>query len=60
MSNVGNRVVMATVLITGANRGIGLAMAKQYRERGDEGFIAARTPDPSLNAIAHRVFALDV
>jgi NAD(P)-dependent dehydrogenase (short-subunit alcohol dehydrogenase family) len=33
---------MATVLITGANRGIGLEMARQYSERGDSVIAACR------------------
>ncbi|MEM6707763.1 MAG: SDR family oxidoreductase [Pseudomonadota bacterium] len=36
---------MATVLITGANRGIGLQMAKQYAERGDTVIACCRAPD---------------
>lgn len=36
---------MATVLITGANRGIGLEMARQYAAAGDEVIAAVRKPD---------------
>lgn len=36
---------MATVLITGANRGIGLEMARQYAEAGDKVIACVRDPD---------------
>lgn len=36
---------MHNVLITGSNRGIGLALAKAYLERGDRVFAACRTPE---------------
>lgn len=39
---------MATVLITGANRGIGLEMAKQCRARGDHVIAAVRTASDEL------------
>jgi NAD(P)-dependent dehydrogenase (short-subunit alcohol dehydrogenase family) len=37
------------VFITGANRGIGLALTRQYLERGDTVFAAARTPDSATD-----------
>jgi NAD(P)-dependent dehydrogenase (short-subunit alcohol dehydrogenase family) len=45
---------MANVLITGANRGIGLQLAKQYSERGDHVLACCRNPDKAdaLNALA--------
>ena len=45
---------MSTVLITGANRGIGLEMARQYADNGWEVIGTARQPDTAdeLNAIA--------
>lgn len=45
---------MATVLITGANRGIGLELARQYAERGDTVRTCCRNPDAAgaLNALA--------
>lgn len=45
---------MATVLITGANRGIGLEMARQYAEAGDKVIACVRDPDSAteLNEIA--------
>lgn len=45
---------MATVLITGASRGLGYELAKQYAERGDRVYATCRNPDKSdkLNAAA--------
>lgn len=60
---------MQHVLITGANRGIGLALSRAYAERGDAlVFATARQPEAAheLNALAAqypdqvRVIALDV
>lgn len=39
---------MPTILITGANRGIGLALARSYRRDGWRVFAASRNPDASL------------
>lgn len=36
---------MSTILITGANRGIGLALTKIYAERGDKVFACCRDPE---------------
>ncbi|QTD55816.1 SDR family oxidoreductase [Parasphingorhabdus cellanae] len=46
---------MGTVLITGANRGIGLEMAKQYADNGWDVIGTAREPNKAeeLNAIAN-------
>ncbi|MCB9839094.1 MAG: SDR family oxidoreductase [Phycisphaeraceae bacterium] len=51
-----------TWLITGANRGIGLEMARQLRERGDVVVGTARDPGDAeaLEAVAERVIKLDV
>jgi NAD(P)-dependent dehydrogenase (short-subunit alcohol dehydrogenase family) len=38
---------MATVLITGAGRGIGLALVQQYHARGDRVIATVRAHDPS-------------
>ncbi len=45
---------MSNVLITGANRGIGLQLAKQYAARGDHVLATCRNPDSAdeLNAAA--------
>ena len=59
---------MANVLITGANRGIGLALANVYAEAGDTVFAFCRTPQSAgdLNALAEcsrgrvRVHTMDV
>ena len=41
---------MATVLITGTNRGIGLELARQYSERGDDVIAACRSTSDNLDA----------
>jgi NAD(P)-dependent dehydrogenase (short-subunit alcohol dehydrogenase family) len=38
---------MATVVITGANRGLGLGLAERYAERGDRVLACARDPNAS-------------
>lgn len=45
---------MAQVVITGANRGIGLALARAYAQAGDQVLALCRTPDraDALNALA--------
>lgn len=48
---------MATVLVTGANRGIGLELARQYRDRGDQVIAACRQSSPELDALGVRVEA---
>jgi NAD(P)-dependent dehydrogenase (short-subunit alcohol dehydrogenase family) len=44
-----------TVLITGANRGIGLALATQLKSRGDRVIAAVRHSSPPLEALGVRV-----
>ena len=57
---------MTTVLITGANRGIGLEFARQYAAEGADVIACCRAPEKAeaLNALAKttglRVMALDV
>ncbi len=46
---------MATVLITGASRGIGLEMCRQLQARGDEAIAACRQATPELDALGIRV-----
>ena len=46
---------MATVLLTGANRGIGLELARQLHDRGDEVIAAVRTSSEALDALGVRV-----
>lgn len=51
---------MPTVLITGANRGIGLEFATQYSIAGWKVIAAARHSSPELDALGVRVDALDL
>jgi NAD(P)-dependent dehydrogenase (short-subunit alcohol dehydrogenase family) len=51
---------MPTVLITGANRGIGLEFARQYAHDGWEATATARETSPELDALGIRVERLDM
>ena len=46
---------MATVLITGSNRGIGLELCRQYHARGDDVIAVCRTASPELKDLGVRV-----
>ena len=51
---------MPTVLITGANRGIGLEFARQYAADGWNVIATARTSSPDLDALGVTVKPLDL
>src|SRR3954469_21592503 len=51
---------MPSVLITGANRGIGLEFARQYAEAGWDVIATARQSSPELDALGVRVEPLDL
>ncbi|MGB0133776.1 SDR family oxidoreductase [Dokdonella sp.] len=46
---------MSTILVTGANRGIGLSLAKQYAARGDDVIGTCRESSDALEATGARV-----
>lgn len=46
---------MSTALIIGANRGIGLEIARIYASRGDDVIAACRAPSPALEALGVRI-----
>ncbi|HZH44820.1 MAG TPA: SDR family oxidoreductase [Lysobacter sp.] len=48
---------MATVLVTGANRGIGLALTRHHRRRGDHVIAVCREPSAALDATGAQVEA---
>lgn len=51
---------MLHVLITGANRGLGLEFARQYKEAGWDVVATARQSSPELEALSVRVETLDM
>jgi NAD(P)-dependent dehydrogenase (short-subunit alcohol dehydrogenase family) len=51
---------MPTVQITGANRGIGLAFARQYQADGWDVISTAREPSDGLDALGVRIESLDL
>jgi NAD(P)-dependent dehydrogenase (short-subunit alcohol dehydrogenase family) len=51
---------MRTVLITGANRGIGLEFSRQYSREGCDVIATARHSSPELNGLGVRVEPLDL
>lgn len=48
---------MTTVLVTGANRGIGLECCRQLQARGDQVIAVCRTPSAELEALGVRIEA---
>ena len=51
---------MPTVLITGANRGIGLEFARQYAADGWDVIATARQSSPELDSLKVRIEQLDL
>ena len=51
------RMDMATICITGPNRGIGLELARQYRNRGDDVLAVLRVPTPEISATGAELFS---
>src|SRR4051812_29079352 len=51
---------MPTVLITGANRGLGLEFARQYSAGGWDVVATARETSPELDELGVRVESLDM
>ena len=62
VAGIASAATSPTVLITGANRGIGLEAARQFAAKGYKVIGTARDPADAkdLSAVAHRVESLDV
>ena len=48
-------MILSTYLITGANRGIGLELVRQLKNRGDDVIAICRSASPELNSLSVRV-----
>lgn len=48
---------MNTILITGANRGIGLEYCRQYKDKGDSVIAVCRTPSPELEGLSVEIIS---
>ena len=48
-------MILSTYLITGANRGIGLELARQLKDRGEDVIAACRSASVELNSLSVRV-----
>lgn len=48
---------MNTILITGANRGIGLEYCRQYKDKGDSVIAVCRTPSPELEGLGVEIIS---
>jgi NAD(P)-dependent dehydrogenase (short-subunit alcohol dehydrogenase family) len=53
---------VSTVVVTGANRGLGLELARAFADRGDTVIAGCRDPDSAteLRSLAHAVHPLDI
>jgi NAD(P)-dependent dehydrogenase (short-subunit alcohol dehydrogenase family) len=53
---------VSTVVVTGANRGLGLELARAFADRGDTVIAGCRDPESAteLRALAHAVHPLDI
>ena len=48
-------MILSTYLVTGANRGIGLELVRQLKERGEDVIATCRSSSQELNTLSVRV-----